>query len=586
MCRETAGDMVALRSGALNAGAAADDGSLRVVSHALSRLGSAAVCDDELLYGAEAPLRAVLDDLREAIVSSVEKYTRAAQALADDDAEKRVTEELGGIRALLDEREAELRQRYVQIRGGKRAADKLGLGGLLIVGGRDRNICLVDEGSGETVRRFEGAHTRAVTSCAAAPSTRRVVSASQDGTAVVWDVDSGEASLRFREHSDALTCVVVTSDGATAVTGSKDASLLQWDVDTGAVVACLVGHSDWCYDCKLTADDRMLVSASADKTLRVWDLFTGTSVQKLVGHKCAVLCCAVTDNGARVVSGSRDKTARVWNTVTGETLMTFSSHTDWITSCCFLNGGFSVATGSADHSILIWDADTGAAASELKGHTNWVNAITAIDGGRRLASVSEDKTMRTWDVETGESLSCVAASTVWCAVSSSPAASPTSKPTMTSSRTLSAVALRSLTEKKPTEAPVLQREESFRALVPGVIRERSLSTSSLSRGSSSPRWPLTPPSRRSPSTTSAPGEQETYTFLHDSRWPQRASNLGLATSSDSSSDHHSCDGSSEPEKIPKFGCFFALRFPSTNNLEAAPHQPPVAPTATSTLSRQ
>ena len=241
----------------------------------------------------------------------------------------------------------------------------------------------------------------------------RVVSASKDGSATVWDVATGEQIAKFSGHADALCCVAIASSGTTCVTGSMDCSLKTWDMATGEVHHELRGHVDWVYSCALTPDDRMIVSGSADRTLRVWDASNGKAVRKLIGHTGSVLCCAITDDGAIVLSGSRDNSAKVWDVVTGKSLFALSGHDDWVLSCAILKNDSVAATGSSDGTIRLWGLATGVAQKVLKGPgmMSWVNSLVSMDEGdshhqqqqqQQLLSISEDKRLRVWDVETGD----------------------------------------------------------------------------------------------------------------------------------------------------------------------------------------
>ena len=61
----------------------------------------------------------------------------------------------------------------------------------------------------------------------------RLVSASADKTAIIWDVASGKAVQVLRGHDDNVRCAAFSFDGSTVVTGSWDGQLRAWDAATG-----------------------------------------------------------------------------------------------------------------------------------------------------------------------------------------------------------------------------------------------------------------------------------------------------------------------------------------------------------------
>ena len=67
----------------------------------------------------------------------------------------------------------------------------------------------------------------------------------------------------------------MTPDGKCAVTASDDRTLKVWDLESGQVLSTLYGHSGWVNGVALAPDGKRAVSVSDDHTLKVWDLEGG-----------------------------------------------------------------------------------------------------------------------------------------------------------------------------------------------------------------------------------------------------------------------------------------------------------------------
>ncbi len=106
------------------------------------------------------------------------------------------------------------------------------------------------------------------------------------------------------------------------VSASDDGTLKVWEVETGRELATLEGHRRSVWGCAVTADGRRVVSASEDRTLKVWEVETGRKLATLEGHRRPVTGCAVTADGRRVVSASEDGTLKVWEVETGRCIHT------------------------------------------------------------------------------------------------------------------------------------------------------------------------------------------------------------------------------------------------------------------------
>ncbi len=97
---------------------------------------------------------------------------------------------------------------------------------------------------------------------------RRVVSASDDDTLRVWDVETGEQLRAFEGHTSRVRAVAVF-DQRRVVSASDDR--------TGEPLRVLEGHTPW-VEAFVVLDQRRVVSASDDRTLRVWDIDTARTV--------------------------------------------------------------------------------------------------------------------------------------------------------------------------------------------------------------------------------------------------------------------------------------------------------------------
>jgi WD40 repeat protein len=112
----------------------------------------------------------------------------------------------------------------------------------------------------------------------------------------------GTALLRTLEgHSFDVSGVAVTADGKRAVSASEDHTLKVWDLESGRALRTLEGHSDVVSGVAVTADGKRAVSAADDNTLKVWDLESGLAVATF--HcDASVQCCAIAPGGT-IVAG-------------------------------------------------------------------------------------------------------------------------------------------------------------------------------------------------------------------------------------------------------------------------------------------
>ncbi len=102
------------------------------------------------------------------------------------------------------------------------------------------------------------------------PDGRRLVSAAYDGTARVWDCDTGTELATLSGHTGFVTRAVFSPDGRRIATAGIDGNVLLWDAATWERVLLLRGHSGSVWDVVFTGNGRQVISVGADRTVKFW----------------------------------------------------------------------------------------------------------------------------------------------------------------------------------------------------------------------------------------------------------------------------------------------------------------------------
>ena len=249
-----------------------------------------------------------------------------------------------------------------------------------------------------------GGHRDIVAAAAYSRDGKRIVTASLDKTARVWDARTGVQLAVLSGHGGRVNSAAFSPDGARIVTASYDKTARIWDAGSGAQIAVLSGLGDRVYCAAYSPDGTRIVTASDDKDVHIWDAATGASRRVLSGHAAYVLTAAYSPDGMRIVTASGDKTARVWDARTGAQLTVLSGHGADVNSAVFAPDGTRIVTASDDRSVRIWDARTGAQLMLLAGHVGFVYTAAFSPDGARIVTASLDKNARVWDARSGAQL--------------------------------------------------------------------------------------------------------------------------------------------------------------------------------------
>jgi WD40 repeat protein len=148
----------------------------------------------------------------------------------------------------------------------------------------------------------------------------------------------------------------LSPDGQRVITASEDKTAKLWDASSGVLIATLSGHGDAVFRAEFSPDGRSIVTASADKTAKVWNARDGRFIASLNGHEGLVFRAAFSPDGRYIVTASADETAKVWHASDGRLMATLKGHDRLVSNAVFSPDGRHIATLSGGPAALLWDA--------------------------------------------------------------------------------------------------------------------------------------------------------------------------------------------------------------------------------------
>ena len=128
------------------------------------------------------------------------------------------------------------------------------------------------------------------------------------------------ALLRSFPHDQSVSAASFSPDGKWVVTASDDHTARVWDVATGQEVGQPLQHESRVNTATFSPDGKSVVTASSDHTARLWEAATGRTIGEPLRHDSRVNSASFSPDGKRVITASEDSTARVWETATGQAI--------------------------------------------------------------------------------------------------------------------------------------------------------------------------------------------------------------------------------------------------------------------------
>jgi WD40 repeat protein len=265
------------------------------------------------------------------------------------------------------------------------------------------------------------------------PDSRLLATASNNGTAAIWDIgrSGSPGALSHAETSrdskltshrsllqhrlyvgSEVNVVAFNQDGRLLATGDKAGTVIIWSVKTGKKLLSFE-HEGSVVDLVFDPKGIYLATGSEDGTARLWDLHSGREVGRVSygsNDSSHVQDVDFSPDGRFFASIAYGGSACFWDVErASEDRCVFT--TGYGLSLSYSPDGKSLATSSGNVA-QIWAVDSGEQQVRVEHtdylgaakmfHDLWVDNVAFTPDGRYLATASRDRTARIWDVKTGQ----------------------------------------------------------------------------------------------------------------------------------------------------------------------------------------
>jgi len=99
----------------------------------------------------------------------------------------------------------------------------------------------------------------------------------------LWYPGTSTKTKTIKGHTSAVRSVEFSCDGQNILSASDDKSVKLWDIDTLKFKGSFIGHTNWVSCATMNGDSSLVASGGEDKKLMVWDGEKRKCIQK---HEC------------------------------------------------------------------------------------------------------------------------------------------------------------------------------------------------------------------------------------------------------------------------------------------------------------
>jgi WD40 repeat protein len=246
-------------------------------------------------------------------------------------------------------------------------------------------------------------HSGLVVALAYSPDGRTLASASADGTARLWDLNTGKLTATLQSPAARAYCVAFSPDGKTLAVGfGGPHGLAQiWDIDRRTRQLSWAAHSRTTRGLAFHPQELILVTGGDGDDVRLWAI--GGSTVGLVSESYPALqdvsTAAITfTRDGKLFAGisSRPATVRVWESHYGRLYRSSRELSDWGYSLAFSPLAFRVVAG-LQRTVAIWDPGDYRPPLIWPAHDGAVLGVAFTPDGQTLLTGGADGLVKLWD---------------------------------------------------------------------------------------------------------------------------------------------------------------------------------------------
>ena len=248
-------------------------------------------------------------------------------------------------------------------------------------------------------------HKKCVFACKFSNNGSQLVTASEDGTTILWNMNDG-VPTNYKILSDpsnpqdsadyGITSVDFDCTGTYFAAGSFDSFVRLYD-NKGTLLVKLRGHKNNVFSVKFSPNGKSLISCAADKMALLWEIPSGNLIH-LFGHHMDTILDVDWKDEKTFVAASADCNISICN-INGSYTM-IQAHISPVTAVAWSNNRKLLASASEDGTIKIWKEDF--SYMIFKYDQKGISDVKWIPNRENLlVASSQDGSLTVWDTLTG-----------------------------------------------------------------------------------------------------------------------------------------------------------------------------------------
>lgn len=241
-----------------------------------------------------------------------------------------------------------------------------------------------------------------VYSASYSPDGRRIITANDDGTIVVWDAETLQEIKTLREHDSNLrfTYACYSPDGCSIIAASPNGVFIIWDAVTFQKKGILKGYTQSHFGAFVSYSSNGRKIVTAGWGVKIWQSESMQEVGRLKRYNGFITYACYSPDNQKIITTRTDGTALLWDALTFRVFGRLKGHSDVIWSANFSSDNRKVLTASKDGTSKIWDVITLQEVGSLKVNNKGILNSSYSPDTKTIVTTSQGIDSYVWDAKT------------------------------------------------------------------------------------------------------------------------------------------------------------------------------------------
>jgi WD40 repeat protein len=237
-----------------------------------------------------------------------------------------------------------------------------------------------------------------VTSLSWSADGKLLASASNDGSARIWNSSGTQTQTVDFKAEGGVASVALSPDGRYLAAGGETGGVYIIRLADMAHAGALKLHNEPVKAVAWSPDSKFLASASLSGRVIIWDPVALKAVKSIAAHEGGATDVVFSPDGKYMVTTGNDQSARVWTLPDFRMFKALRGFNGNVNAAAFSPDSGHLALVSGDHLIQLWHTDTWKITLTVEhAHNCDINAVAYSPNGKLLATAGDDGFIKVWN---------------------------------------------------------------------------------------------------------------------------------------------------------------------------------------------